>query len=114
MYYFWMAVIAIGVMPHVGQVIFAARYLDQQWQLLPANDLEEERVVVKRKRLIFHTPYILLKRYLIVPATFGYRRSQNIWWCTIPTRIQSITIGAFISVNIILCTCSYRVFPNNM
>jgi predicted ferric reductase len=55
-----------------------------------------------------------LRRHIIIPATFGYRCSQNIRWCTIPPRIQSITIASFVLLNIVLCSISYDVFSDNI
>jgi predicted ferric reductase len=49
-----------------------------------------------------------------MPATFGYRCSQNIGWCTIPSRIQSITIFSFVVLNVLFCSISYRTFEGNL
>ncbi|KAH7381933.1 ferric reductase like transmembrane component-domain-containing protein [Cadophora sp. MPI-SDFR-AT-0126] len=117
MYYFWVVVIAIGLSSHLGPYSLTFQNRNSKWQPLPNDDADidgTEEQIRKRKRSIFDTPYTLLKRYITVPATFGYKRSQNIGWCTIPTRVQSLAIGAFILINIVLCSCSYRVFPNNI
>ncbi|PVH69696.1 ferric reductase like transmembrane component [Cadophora sp. DSE1049] len=117
MYYFWAIVIIIGLSSHLGPYLLTFRNHDGKWQSLPNDDIDidvTEEPSQKRRRSIFDTPYTLLKRYITVPATFGYKRSQNVWWCTIPTRVQSLAIGAFIVINIVLCSCSYRVFPNNI
>lgn len=58
--------------------------------------------------------HVWLARHLTYPATFGYRCSQNVGWCTIPPRVQSLTILAFIIINIVFCIHGYRVFPGNM
>jgi hypothetical protein len=56
----------------------------------------------------------LLKRYVVIPATFGYRCSQKLGWCTIPPRIQSLAIFAFVLLNVIFCCTNYRVFEGNL
>ncbi|KAG4427165.1 hypothetical protein IFR05_017352, partial [Cadophora sp. M221] len=117
MYYFWLVVIAIGLSAHLGQYLLASRYHNPKWQSVPGDDDEDDAIEassMKWKRSVFDKPYTLLKRYVTVPATFGYKRSQNVGWCTIPTRVQSIAIGAFVVINIVLCSCSYRVFANNI
>lgn len=55
-----------------------------------------------------------LKRYVTIPATFGYRCSQNLWWCTIPPRIQTITLLIFIILNIVFCAHGYMFTENNL
>ena len=115
MYYFWVIVVAIGLLSHLVPYLLNFQIHDRKWQSLPSDDIDgTEDQSYRNQRSILDTPYTLLKRYITVPATFGYKRSQNIGWCTIPTRVQSLTIGAFILINIILCSCSYRVFPNNI
>ena len=112
MYFFWGVVIIIGVTAR-----FARHIANQEhkWQQIPSNDPGSEGSSSKRSNHIFSVTFTLLKRYITVPATFGYTRSQNIsWWATIPTRIQSITIGAFIVLNIFLCSASYHVFQDNL
>jgi hypothetical protein len=112
MYFFWLVVFIIGLLSHF------ARSLTQQepkWERIPGEESTDFESSAKRGEDYFRRPYTLLKRYITVPATFGYMRSQNIgWWATIPTRIQSFTIGIFVLLNIYLCSVSYRTFPDNL
>ncbi|KAL2755734.1 hypothetical protein ACRALDRAFT_2027424 [Sodiomyces alcalophilus JCM 7366] len=55
-----------------------------------------------------------LCRYITVPATFGYRCAQNLGWCTIPPRGQSLTILAFLILNILVSIHGYIVMPVNL
>ena len=113
MYVFWFVVIVIGLTSHFAKYIADQ---EQKWQRIPDSDPDGPAgLSSKSPNHIFTVPYTLLKRYVTVPATFGYTRSQNIsWWATIPTRIQSITISAFVILNIVLCSASYRVFQDNL
>ncbi|KND87213.1 Ferric reductase transmembrane component 5 [Tolypocladium ophioglossoides CBS 100239] len=54
-----------------------------------------------------------LKRNLILPATFGYRCAQSVWWCTVPPRIQSLTILVFLIMNVAFTVRGYRVTSGN-
>lgn len=54
------------------------------------------------------------KRNIIIPATFGYRCAQNVWWATIPPRIQSLTITLFLIMNIVFCIHGYRIIDENL
>ncbi|KAM6479473.1 ferric reductase like transmembrane component-domain-containing protein [Trichoderma sp. SZMC 28011] len=54
------------------------------------------------------------KRNITIPATFGYRCAQNVWWATIPPRIQSLTITVFLIMNIVFCIHGYRIIDENL
>ncbi|KAM3455216.1 hypothetical protein NHJ6243_008622 [Beauveria neobassiana] len=55
-----------------------------------------------------------LQRKVILPATFGHRCAQSIWWCTIPPRVQTLTIAAFAAINIVFCVHGYRLTAVNL
>ncbi|KAJ6784651.1 hypothetical protein PWT90_03214 [Aphanocladium album] len=55
-----------------------------------------------------------LQRKVILPATFGHRCAQSIWWCTIPTRIQTLTLTAFLILNIACSIHGYRLTAVNL
>lgn len=112
MYYFWAVVILIGICTRLVTFIQQARH--QEWQPVPDSDLDIEDYIVAKTRGTWNLPYALMKRYIIIPATFGYRCSQNVGWCTVPPRIQSLTIFSFVALNVLLCCASYRVFSGNL
>lgn len=121
MYYFWAVVVAVGLSSRFGGYLLSFRWPNhkrkQKWQALPRDEDENDAMddpEISPRRSFFDTPYLWLERYVTVPATFGYKRSQNVGWCTIPTRVQSLAIAAFVLVNVVLCSCSYRVFENNI
>lgn len=112
MYYFWATVVLIGVCTRLTGLINGI----QQTVWLPPDSeywSPEERLFKRRTGLSDFVKTVL-NRYVIVPATFGYRCSQNIGWCTLPPRIQSLTIAAFIIINIVLCSVNYYAFSENM
>ncbi|KAF2279748.1 uncharacterized protein EI97DRAFT_413032 [Westerdykella ornata] len=112
MYYFWAAVITIGICWRLAFLIQEIRH--RNFQRIPGDDLELEDVNGRKGAQVTLRAYGLLKRYILVPATFGYRCAQNIGWCTIPPRVQSLTIFAFVILNLILCCISYPVFAGNL
>lgn len=112
MYYFWAIVVSIGICWRLAQLIQGLR--NQEWEPLSNNDVDIEGHGSSKSQHTFGLPYTLLKRYIIIPATFGYRCSQNIGWCTIPPRIQSLTILSFVAINILFCCINYRVFSGNL
>jgi len=91
--------------------------VDRQKQYQPLADNDEsvnETLLRNDKASFFRALYSLLKKHVTVPATFGYTRSQNIWWCTIPTRIQSLAIATFVFLNILACSVGYTLFAGNL
>lgn len=76
--------------------------------------LQRQEWESEKKPNVLHWAALWLKRYITIPATFGYRCSQNLGWCTMPPRIQSITIFAFIAVNTWYCCYGYSLLPGHM
>jgi hypothetical protein len=111
MYYFWGIVISIGICTRLLSLIRGLE--SQEWMHIPDSESNNVNNELKEPS-IRALPYALLKRFIIIPATFGYRCSQNIGWCTIPPRIQSLTITSFVLLNIVFCTCSYPVIEGNI
>jgi hypothetical protein len=113
MYYFWAMVIAFGMCNRLFSLIRGIRKADQQssWQDSEAASILHNSGVKATNLDRFSN---LLRKYIVVPATFGYKCSQNIGWCTVPPRVQSLTIAAFILLNIVLCSVQYHAFSENM
>ncbi|KAK2042671.1 ferric reductase like transmembrane component [Colletotrichum somersetense] len=96
---FWFIVIAIGLGSRLVSAI---------------GHLQKREYDPRKSPSISHASALWLKRYITVPATFGYRCSQNLGWCTIPPRIQSLTILAFIVLNVFYCIHGYKIFRGHM
>lgn len=54
------------------------------------------------------------RQHLTVPALTGKRTSERVGWCTVPPRLESLIILAFVAANITLSVASYDVFPGNL
>ncbi|KAI0077231.1 hypothetical protein K474DRAFT_1707531 [Panus rudis PR-1116 ss-1] len=63
---------------------------------------------------LFNKVHNLCAKYILLPATFGYRHIQPWGWCTIPTRLQSILIFIYFALNFIFCAIDWRLFPGNV
>jgi hypothetical protein len=108
MYYFWLIVISLGVGTRLVALISNIRSRDYQ---AVAND---ESGTPKNERGSLSLPHTWLKRFITVPAAFGNRCSQPFGWCTIPPRAQTLTITAFITLNVVLSCASYRLTDGNL
>ncbi|KAF2819445.1 ferric-chelate reductase [Ophiobolus disseminans] len=110
MYYFWMAVIIVGISTRLVTLITNTEHGKRYH---PISD-SESTVRATRSRSIIGFPKAWMKRFVTIPATFGDRCSQPYGWCTIPPRIQSLTILLFVVLNVLLCTCSYQLTDGNL
>ena len=108
MYYFWIIVISFGIGTRLLALITNVR--TREYQAVA----DDESAGPKNERGLLSLPYSWLKRYVIVPATFGERCSQPLGWCTIPPRAQTLTIAAFVILNAVLCCASYRLTDGNL
>ncbi|USP77444.1 hypothetical protein yc1106_04718 [Curvularia clavata] len=110
MYYFWVLVVAVGVANRLYWSIYKLRYKERKHR----NAMLFEHDLDKRKPGVFDLVQSGLRRHLTTPALFGDRCSQPYGWCTIPPRIQSLTILLFIIFNVVFCSCSYRLTEGNL
>jgi hypothetical protein len=110
MYYFWLFVVSFGIGRHLLSLIGNLRHKEQHL----STGSEFAQPTSARPRKLFNLPNIWIKQYITIPATFNNRCSQPYGWCTIPPRIQSLTIAAFVLLNIFLCCSSYRLTLGNL
>lgn len=110
MYYFWTFVISFGILTRLLSSISTLAHQGTSYQ--PVSEFESGAVV--KSHSIFSTPNSWLKRYLTIPATFGNRCSRPHGWCTVPPRIQSLTIFLFLALNVTLCAISYPLTSGNL
>ncbi|KAH8724234.1 ferric-chelate reductase-like protein [Phaeosphaeriaceae sp. PMI808] len=111
MYYFGLVIITIGISTRLLSLIREVKSQSQTDQSIDESNSCSIGTKHCNNRSITRS---WLKRYLTVPATFGNRCSQPYGWCTIPPRVQSLTIAFFIALNIVLCSCSYRLTEGNL
>jgi predicted ferric reductase len=110
MYYFWIVVVFIGVTSRFLSLITNFKY--QSRRQVDVDSIFKAGTIVRSG--ILSPPITWMKRHLTIPATFGDRCSRPYGWCTIPPRIQSLTIFAFVVMNAALCTCSYQLIDGNL
>ncbi|KAH7065982.1 ferric-chelate reductase [Paraphoma chrysanthemicola] len=109
MYYFWVVVITAGTSMRILAMKANLRLQDRINR--PTGYLKH---VSPQRLTSSSTPKAWLKRYITIPATFGDRCSRPYGWCTIPPRVQSLTILVFMLLNAALCVCSYQLTDGNL
>ena len=95
---FWVVTVAIGLGSHLVTTISNLEVVQHQ-SLKPIRKLWNS--------------YTRLSSRVTVPATFGYRCAQKIGWGTVPPRVQSLTILAFLLINIAFSIHGYRITEEN-
>ncbi len=108
MYYFWVIVISFGVGTRLLELIASTG--NQEYKAVAGD----EATGPKAKRGVLSWPPSVIKRYITVPAAFGNRCSRPLGWCTIPPRAQTLTITAFVVLNVVLCCTDYRLTDGNV
>ncbi|EGX92318.1 ferric-chelate reductase [Cordyceps militaris CM01] len=94
---FWVLVVAVGFLHRVYLVVCRMYYSYPALQLIP----------LPLGRASW------LKRRLLLPATFGYRCAQRAWGCSVPPRLQSMTILLFVVINTVYTIIGYRFTREN-
>jgi predicted ferric reductase len=110
MYYFWIVVVTFGISTRFVSLI---ANLEHKRRHKIQSAMYTRSPTTKRKST-FSRPQAWIKRHITVPATFGNRCSQPYGWCTIPPRIQSLTILAFVLLNVSLCLHGYHLTEGNL
>ena len=108
MYGFWAIVLSVGMVNR----LFAALV---QWRMRrPHHDPEAsiDRHQLSKPR--FSRIRRLIQTQVTLPALFGYRHQDPFGWCTVPTRIQTFLVFAFVAINLVLCSVTYRAFDHNI
>lgn len=94
---FWVAVVAVGVSYRLFLIASGLCGRQASWPTRgPA---------VSTKKWV--------QRNITIPAAFGYRCAQDVWWGTIPPRVESITILLFFLLNVVLSIWGYRITKVN-
>ncbi|KAF4951396.1 hypothetical protein FSARC_12926 [Fusarium sarcochroum] len=96
---FWVVVVAIGVLNHA---------------ILQIANLQVVRNHTSKSGGRLWNLYTWTLSRLTTPATYGDRCAQKVGWGTVPPRIQSLTLFAFLLLNIALSIHGYRIVPINM
>ncbi|KAI1055609.1 hypothetical protein LB505_010009 [Fusarium chuoi] len=96
---FWIVVVAIGVLNHA---------------ILHIANLQMVRNYSSRSGGRFWNFYNWALNCITVPAFMGDQCAQKVGWGTVPPQIQSLTLFAFLLLNIALSILGYRIVPVNM
>ncbi|RMZ79191.1 hypothetical protein DV738_g3482, partial [Chaetothyriales sp. CBS 135597] len=54
------------------------------------------------------------RKHITTPGLFGYHCSHPLGYCTIPPRLQALTVFAYVTLNVVLSSVDYHAFHNNL
>ncbi|KAL1887890.1 hypothetical protein Cpir12675_006377 [Ceratocystis pirilliformis] len=59
-------------------------------------------------------PASWLRRFILLPAVFGYRKAQPFGWYTVPPRAQSVALAIFVALNVWVTVQGYYFTDKNI
>ena len=100
LYGFWGVVLGVSAISH----------------LLKVSDVFPRSFHMQSSRTvqIMHSVWMWVKVNLIIPPAFGSHHQRLLYWCTIPTRMESIVVVAFYLLTTYLSMSHYRLISNNI
>lgn len=111
--WFWTAVVLVGTLRHLAHVFRTNQ--PRNVSRLEADEVSDrETLLLKGKPTGAEQASLYLRRFITVPATFGRRCLQNIGWCTIPPRVETLTILLFFLLNVAFSIHGYYIFEGNL
>ena len=111
--WFWAAMVAVGTFRHMVHIFKSTRPRDNP-RPEPDQDSDQETLLIKGKMTGLEKVSLHIRRLVTVPATFGHRCLQNVGWCTIPPRVESLTIILFFILNVAFSIHGYFIFAGNL
>lgn len=103
MYGFWGFVLLVGMVNR-----FFAFIVQRTAERATGNTEAISERKVQSSKSSFATVKRLVRQHITLPAVLGYRHSVPWGWCTVPTRIQTFIVFAFVGINIVLCSVHYK------
>lgn len=111
-YWFWGTVLIFGIFNRLYEYHFISRCPQKRYG--PGlNGLTKRtpfHYLLAFSELVRHWARI----HLILPPAIGNYRQRLLHWCTIPTRIEAITVISFYLLSLVLTIIGYDVFRGNL
>lgn len=111
-YGFWAGILLCGIASNAWYSLSGHRAVRR------SSDIEGRGIQPKRNPNRFLAPVYhfshYFRTYISVPAAFGQYHQRLLWWCTIPTRWETIVVFSFWTLAVVLSCISYEPFTGNM
>jgi hypothetical protein len=109
MYGFWGAILLIAMLSNMFNSLWNRRASRS------VSDVEgSQGLTASAKRNPLITTAHWLRTNLIIPSVFGTKHRQLYYGFTVPTRMETIIIGLFWSISVILSSINFRTFEGNL
>jgi hypothetical protein len=106
---FWGLVVTVGIVHRVVRHLLRRRLANTQVDVESTGPLSR----VKKPSTLFNC-YHWVRTFLIVPGALRPYRSRLFYWCSIPTRMETIVIGLYWSFSIISSSITYEAIDGNL
>lgn len=109
MYGFWGLILLAGMLNHAFTHFSSSKNFGSADMEAAARDTG----ATKRPDPV-QSAQLWVQKYLTVPPLFGSYHQERLWTCSLPTRLESIVLAAYWTINLILCCVTYEVFYPNL
>ncbi|RVX66609.1 hypothetical protein B0A52_09360 [Exophiala mesophila] len=113
-YGFWGALLLIGIANRFISHILASRSIRKTIDIEGEAPASSPRTGLSRLLSPFVSVHHWFRANLIIPAAFGSHHQRLYYWCSIPTRMETIILTLFWILNFVLCCVSYDIFEQNL
>ncbi|EXJ81391.1 hypothetical protein A1O3_07682 [Capronia epimyces CBS 606.96] len=96
-----------GVVLLVGMITRISTFIRRQLRPRLSSSPRPKGSLWRRARLG-------VQQYITTPALFRQHSAEPVGWCTIPPRLQALTIFGFVVVNVVLSCVDYDIFAGNV
>ncbi|PHH51000.1 Ferric reductase transmembrane component 3 [Ceratocystis fimbriata CBS 114723] len=106
---YWIAIICMGT----GYRLFGnalTRRLSHPHPKTPGDETVDDIAFVPQPA----GPASWLRRFILLPAVFGYRKAQPFGWYTVPPRAQSVALAIFVALNVWVTVQGYYFTDKNI
>lgn len=113
-YGFWGGILVIGMINRLSNYILQRRCVSSTKDVESTTSSTKARTSTSGPFAAIQSIHHWIRANLIIPAAFGSHHQRLLWWCNIPTRMETVIVTAFWILNLILCCISYDIFYPNL
>ncbi|KIV87953.1 hypothetical protein PV10_09231 [Exophiala mesophila] len=109
-YGFWGALLIVGMAHNLSSYLLSSRLYKG------SGDVEGKGTSANHKPAFgpLGTVNHWVRANLIIPTAFGTHHRRLLWWCNIPTRMETLVVLSYWFLNLVLCAVSYYIFTPNL
>lgn len=116
LYGFWAGVILLGIASNCWITWTSRQRGRRLWLIHDEEEGQRDRRFSESHGLLlapFHWLVHQIRTHILVPATLGTYHQRLFYWCTIPSRAETIVVSSFWVLSTVLACINYKTYPDN-